>query len=100
MLVRFVKWRAAMDAGEDCFAALRCSERPLLCGATLAFAFKGHVPIVVAIIGMMPHFSSIWSEAVLMDNDKIVEKHAAQCGASETWERWLWGVIVVFVFHR
>jgi hypothetical protein len=49
---------------------------------------------------MMPHFSSIWSEAVLMDNDKIVEKHAAQCGASETWERWLWGVIVVLAFHR
>ena len=53
--------------------------------------------MVVAIVGLMPHFSSIWSEAVLMDNDKIVEKHAAQCGASETWERWLWGVIVELV---
>ena len=58
---------------------------------------KVQVPMVVAIVGLMPHFSSIWSEAVLMDNDKIVEKHAAQYGASETWERWLWGVIVVLV---
>ena len=58
---------------------------------------KVQVPVVVAIVGLTPHFSSIWSETVLMDNDKIVEKHAAQCGASETWERWLWGVIVELV---
>ena len=78
-----------MDAGEDRFAALWCSERPLLCGASLVLVSKVQVPMVVAIVGLMPHFSSIWSKAVLIDNDKIVEKHAAQCGASEAWKRWL-----------